>query len=472
VTPVDTVPLALAKDIGPIVVLVDRLPNKVEFAEALAEQVSIGLRQFSARSSWAYVDAADIEEVRTAGAVVYLGINGYDPLSDSALARLREARQLIVSQYHLSRLREVGIAFANTTGGKDIAAPANTTVRYKEQTFRTDQPDFLDFEVRTPARMLGAYNVSLPGKNSLPYIVQDGHALFINGDFSFDSDDDRRRGRTLAIFDAMTEFLGVQSPSRPLAMLRLEDVSALTPTSRLESIVDYLADAHVPYGIGVIPDLHVQGNPMKVVSPLREHADLLRVIRWSQEHGGVVILHGLHHCCSSEGAEGYEFWDQAHQAPVANDSPEWMRAQVKTGLDYVTGLGLTPQMWETPHYSASPADYRVVSEFFTAAWEVRDPIGWLPWLLRRDQYGIMLLPENLGYVSLDGNETVADQLALAKELLVCRNCIAAGFLHPSTVKIEDVRAYVEGLRNLGYAFVDPAQVIRLTISCGTVARAR
>src|SRR4029078_3508219 len=108
---------------------------------------------------------------------------------------------------------------------------------------------------------------------------------------------------------------------------------------------------------------------------------------------------------------------------------QWMRAQVSEAMTYATELGLHPKMWETPHYSASATDYRVVSDFFKAAWERREPVGWLPWVLLRDQYGAMVLPENLGYVSLDKTNTVADQLARAKELLVCRPCIAAGFLH-------------------------------------------
>jgi hypothetical protein len=173
-----------------------------------------------------------------------------------------------------------------------------------------------------------------------------------------------------------------------------------------------------------------------------------------------VLLHGLHHCCSSEDAEGYEFWDHDHNAPVSYDSAEWMRSQIVEGITDETALGLRPQIWETPHYSASPVDYGVVSEFFGAAWELRRPIGWLPWVLKRDQYGAMLLPEDLGYVSLDRTKTVADQLARAKELLVCQTCIAAGFLHPSTVPIEDVREYIKGLRDLGYVFVDLPQALR------------
>jgi hypothetical protein len=319
-------------------------------------------------------------------------------------------------------------------------------------------PDFLAFGAKEPAHVLSAYSVAIPENTSLPHIVQDGDALFVNGDISFDSSDAATRGVMLVTCDAMTQFLEAQPlPARPLAMLRLEDVSALTPVRRLDTVVRYLAAAHVPYGIGVIPDLHVKG---KVVASLQNNRELLNVLHWAAAHGATVILHGLHHCCSSQDAEGYEFWDRDHDAPLAHDSAEWMRTQVATGIAASNALGLHPQIWETPHYSASPIDYGVISEFFGAAWEIREPIGWLPWVLRRDQYRTMLLPENLGYVSLDGTKTVADQLVLAKELLVCRSCVAAGFLHPSTIWIEAVREYVNGLRDLGYVFVDPAQALR------------
>jgi hypothetical protein len=456
--PVDTAPLVLPTDIGPIFVLVDHLPGKENFVAARAEQVAIALRHFSARTSWGYVDTAPIAEVASAASVVYLGLNGNDPLSAEALARLRRAHHLIVSRYHLARLREAGIEFKHTVGGNDIVAPPNTLVRYNGQSFPAALPDLLAFDVKEPAHVLSDYSVALPNRSSLPYIVQDGDALFVNSDISFNSSDVSQRGAMLAACDAMTQFLGADPlPARHLAMLRLEDVSALTPARSLDNIVRYLAAARVPYGISVIPDLHVKG---KAVASLRSDSDLLEVLRWAEGHGAIIILHGLHHCCSSEDAEGYEFWDRDHDGPVSYDSADWMRSQVTNGIAVVTSLGLHPQMWETPHYSASPVDYAAVSEFFGVAWELRKPIGWLPWALKRDQYGIMLLPENLGYVSLDGTKTVADQLTRAKELLVCRSCIAAGYLHPSTIRLENVREYVDGLHDLGYAFVDPAQTLR------------
>ena len=346
------------------------------------------------------------------------------------------------------------IAFQHTEGGNDVIEAPNTMVHYKGQTFPSALPDLLSFNARNRTRYA---DYALANNTALPYIVQDGDALFINGEISFNSSDVTWRGAMLTVCDVITQFLSAQPlPARPQGMLRLEDVSALTPAPQLDSIVQYLAAAHVPYGIGVIPDVYIKG---KTISPLSGKRELLNVLRRAENQGATTILHGLHHCCSSDNAEGYEFWDHDNNAPLPSDSAAWMHSTVAEGLSDLTALGLHPQMWETPHYSASPVDYGAVSEFFAAAWELRRPIGWLPWVLKRDHYGTMIFPDNLGYISLDGKMTVADQLAKAKELLVCQSCLAAGFIHPNTVPVEEVRKYVDGLRELGYVFVDPGQAL-------------
>ncbi len=456
IIPVETAPLVLPNNVGSILVLVDHLPGNESFVEGRAEQVALGLRHFSEETSWDYVDAAPMEKVKSAAAVIYLGLNGNVPPSSDALARLRGTHRLVVSRYHLVTLRDAGVAFQHTKDGKDIAVPPNTEVRYKGQKFPCPLPDFLDFKITEPARLIADY--ALADKTSEPYIVRDGDALFVNGEISFDSGEVAWRGAMLAICDAITQFIAAQPlPGRPQAMLRLEDVSAVTPARQLDNIVQYLAAAHVPYGIGVIPDLLIKG---KVIRPLAGNRQLLDILHRAEQQGGTTTLHGLHHCCSSDNVEGYEFWDADHNAPLSSDSAAWMRSNVSEALADLTTLGLHPHIWETPHYSASAEDYKAVAEFFSVAWERRRPMGWVPWVLKRDQYGATLLPDDLGYVSLDGRMTVADQLARANELLVCQGCLAAGFIHPNTVPVGDVRKYVEGLRDMGYAFVDPGQAVR------------
>lgn len=442
------------RETGSILVLVDHLPSKPDFPAKRAEQVMIGLRYLTTRTSWAYVDEASVESVSNASAVVYLGLNGLDPVSSAALTRLRAAHRLIISQYHLAEIREAGIAFEDVGSSDDAKMPDGANVEYRKQDFPVSEvPDYIPLQARRPAHVLASYRFT--DGTDAPYIVTDGDALFINAPLSF-MFDDKSHGTMLAACDAIAEFLGVPASPKPVAMLRLEDVSGLTPWTNLAFIARYLWQAGVPYGIGVIPDLHVNGVRK---GALQDDAALVAVLQWAQDHGATIILHGLHHCCSSldeDGDEGYEFWDHQRNAPIPGDSTAWMRSMIREGLSDEKNLGLHPTMWETPHYQASPADYHAVAEFFPVAWERREPTDWLPWALRRDQYGSLILPENLGYVSHDGTHTVAQQLAQAKEMLACRYCLAAAFFHPTTVSVHDVSAYVEGMRNLGYTFADPS----------------
>jgi hypothetical protein len=434
-----------------VLVLVDRLPEKATFVRERAEQVAIGLRYFSTQTSWDYVDTASIEKIRSAAVIVYLGLNGKDHIAPEGLARLRAARRLIVSQHHLNELRNAGIALRDVSGGISLRMPTDTRIAYHDQLFPVKFFEYLGLHVHSPANVVADY--LLPDGSRSPYIIVDKDAMFVNGELSF-MVGNHLHGSMLTACDAIADFLGVTPNSKPLAMLRLEDVSSITSAWNMGIIALYLWKMHVPYGIGVIPDLKTREG---YGGPLGDNTILVWVLRWAQAHGAVIILHGLHHCCSAVDAEGYEFWDFDHNAPIAGDSAARMRQTIRTGLTEETALGLHPVIWETPHYSASPTDYKIVSEFFPIAWEPRRPVGWLPWALQRDQFGAVILPENLGFITNDGSRSVTDQLRAAQDMLACRHCVAAGFIHPATIPVQDVAAYVNGLRKLGYVFADPAQ---------------
>ena len=269
--------------------------------------------------------------------------------------------------------------------------------------------------------------------------------------FRYGSFDEDTNAAMIVACDVFNDALGASPIAHShVAMLRLEDVSVQTAAYRLAAIAELLDREKVPYGIGLIPDQLIRGQKLMTLSDDKE---LVSTLRWAQDHGARIILHGLHHSFNS--AEDYEFWDAVHERSLSYDSPEWMRERIQTGIDIEEGLGLYPRFWETPHYSASSADYIAVGEFFNTSWERRRPIGWLPWVLIADQYGERVLPEDIGYVSVDGSATVEQQMARARLLLTCRGCVAAGFLHPATVRLQDVAAYVHGLRALGYTLIDP-----------------
>jgi hypothetical protein len=285
----------------------------------------------------------------------------------------------------------------------------------------------------------------------------DGRATFVASPLTFASEfiDPYRQGAWLAGCDLLR--IGLGAPAEPkIALLRFEDVSVEVPTGRMRAIADYMASRDVPYGIGVIPDQLIKDVNLRT---LAQDPSLVETLRFAQAHGARIILHGLHHSFNSP--EDFEFWDAEHNRPLPEDSVAWMTDRVTRGLNIERGLGLDPVMWESPHYAASPLDYRVVSTFFGTSWERRRPLAFLPWALQHDEYGSVLLPENLGYESVGGDKrmTLRMQLARAQAFSVCADCIPAGFLHPSTVPLADVIDYVNGLQALGYRFVDPLAVI-------------
>ncbi len=432
-----------------ITVIIDRVPGHDKQTSLHAWEVSIALRHFTPRTTWMYAD--HLTATAAGDAVVYLGDNATASIPIRALNLLRLAKTLVLQGGHLQEFRSHGVAFEHVRPGTLRAVSKNARLNYHDSALPVAQTSALDLQVAEPAKVLAALT---DGKHTVPYGVQDGRATFINGPIDFDQLESRPVLQHQMIVNCDLLSTGLQAEPVPrvhLAMLRLEDVSVQTQAVRLRAIVNYLSQAGIPYGLGVIPDQLIRG---KTLSTLPQDPELVTILRFAQSHGARIILHGLHHSFNS--SEDYEFFDAVHLRPLPQDSVSWMRTKVSTGLRIEQSLGLRPLFWETPHYAASQLDYRTLDGMFTASWEQRRPIFWLPWVLQRDEYGALLLPEDLGYISYGGDDTLAQQLQMANDLRLCRECIAAGFLHPSTVTLSDVRGYVEGLQSLGYVFADPA----------------
>ena len=437
-----------------ILVVTDRVANPA-FAGLHASEVANLLRHFTPDTQWGYIDRLTHDQVARADVIVYLGDNGATPVPPAALEALRGAKRLVLTRFHIHQFHDAKIAFTHVTEGQDTKIAAPITANYRGHAVEVWQSDYVKLAVAAPAEAVAEFTI---GVQAAPYVVRDGSATFINGTIDYDRLEARPQtfGQAALIADVLNDALGAQPLSdEHFAMLRLEDVSVQTQATRLKAIVEYLAAQGVPYGIGLIPDQLIKGQTL---STLDQDPELVAVLTYAQTHGATIILHGLHHSFNSP--EDFEFWDQLHRRPLAVDSAQWMDGKIAQGLKTERDLGLKPRMWETPHYSASSTDYGEVTKYFSVAWEDREPNGWLPWPLQRDVYGVTLLPENLGYVANDGSTTVDNQLAIAKELLICRGCIAAGFLHPATIPLEVFEKYVQGLRTLGYHFADPGEFVR------------
>ena len=428
------------------------------YERALAESAAIALHHFAAHTSWKYVDDLSAADVRNADAVAYFSTRSAMPAT--GWQNLRYARRLVVFNQHLAQMQSLGF-FPHVTGAKEIRVPANARIQYGGQTFALPGQVYTRFDAGKGAEALGA----IDAVGVTPFAVMDGPATFIAAPLDFGSPflDPYGQGYLVAACDALR--IGLHAPAMPrVAMLRFEDVSVEVPADNMRGIVLYMAQHNLSYGIGVIPNQLIKGVTLRRLS---SDPRLVEALLYAQAHRARIILHGYHHSWNSP--EDYEFWDNVHDRPLPYDSVAWMTGRIEKGLAIERGLGLRPVMWESPHYSASPLDYGVLSKFFAVAWERRDPVDFLPWPVQRDEYGSVLLPEDLGYVALSGQGapevtkwmTLDMQLARARDFLVCGDCVVAGFLHPSTVSLDTVAGYVDGIQKLGYRFVDPLRLIAL-----------
>jgi uncharacterized protein YdaL len=447
-------PYPLAQSPSSVLVVADRLPGYERYANDVLVADTDLLSHFTPDVRSRFADKVTAADAAAASAVVYIGDSEY-PAPPGALQAMRAARRLVLIGNHLAQFHAAGVAFAHVAAAGNERAPKGTVVAYDGKDFPF-AGSFQRISAKAGATTIASFDWS---SGTDGFIVKDGDATYVNGQMDFSDDDlaPAHNGYQLVIADDLARALGaVQAPDGHIALLRLEDVSVQTPVDNLRDIVTELATLHVRYGIGVIPDQLIEGEHLE---SLAQDRGLVTVLLWAQAHGATIVLHGLHH--SYHSAEDFEFWDAVHDRPLPYDSASWMSGRIEEGLRDERAVGLDPVMWETPHYAASPTDYSVTAKYFTTVWEQRRPLGWAPWIMQRDQYGQRVLPEDLGYVALDPNpdESLGAQMDRARALLVCRGCIAAGFLHPTTVSPDTVRAYVLSLRAMGYTFADPRRYI-------------
>jgi hypothetical protein len=181
-------------------------------------------------------------------------------------------------------------------------------------------------------------------------------------------------------------------------------------------------------------------------------------LRWAQQHGATIVLHSP--------------YARYTEPPV-----EFLKTQSLIGdvLKREHNQGLDPLIWETPYgsagllddveaagvdSSAGLPDHIEAARFFGTTWERSSPVASLPWIVQSDAYGQLVLPAYLDSISASSPPTVQQQLNTARTLLMCRGCVATGFLPIPTVSLESVERYVDGLRAMGYVFMDPRMFAR------------
>ncbi len=263
-------------------------------------------------------------------------------------------------------------------------------------------------------------------------------------------------------------FLGSErmESAKLLGYLRLEDIHPLVDPSALLEIAKLLKAKEIPYMVAVIP---VYTNPeTKKEYHFSDFPELLEVLKYIQNNGGSIVLHGYtHQFRLSETGEGFEFWDVENNMPIYQGPDEeivrmeredfqsdyeyeqhlsakkayerdYIEKRLTRGIQELANYGIYPLAFEAPHYTMSQHGYEVISHMFStyvgqlqvsdSNWEVMatSPYITKPTFL----HGMQFLPETIGYVDKDDPRAIEKMLALAKEYQFVRGGMVAGFYHP------------------------------------------
>lgn len=288
----------------------------------------------------------------------------------------------------------------------------------------------------------------------LPYAVHGSNLwAFADSPFAYA----REGGRWLVFSDLLHDILGQDHEADRRVLLRIEDITPQSDPAAIRRIADYLAGEKVPFQLSLVP---VYVDPAAQEEEfLAENPELVAALRYAVGRGAAVVMHGVTHQYRGASTDDYEFWDVIAGTPIPAVSDDWLERRIEQGIADCCGSGLYPIAWETPHYAASQRDYRVISRFFDTfhdrpmVADVPDAQMLAPYRFRLPETGVQVIPENLGYISLDNRgRDAAAMLRNLDGMGAVRDGLAAFFFHPF-LPLADLQHLVQGMKSRGWTFV-------------------
>jgi uncharacterized protein YdaL len=303
--------------------------------------------------------------------------------------------------------------------------------------------------------------------------------------------------RYMVFADLLFDFL--KAPARhnaKNALIRLEDIDPYTSLKWLKKAVKIMRNNGVTPHISIIP---IFRDPLYFIERadhrpeirMEEKADFFALMQSYSADGTVFIWHGVTHQYndienpfSATSGDDYEFWNAVDKTPLAEDSVTYVLDKLDKGFESLKLANITPVLWLTPHYHASPLDDVMFGQMFdwvvgrcvysdfkiggVKALESTQPLSFdltdssrsqnrreffsdlqvnavdnnhefgqiYPYELYGNIYAQRVIPENLGNVQpylseqVTGTRTVETMLADARRNLVLRDVWASAFYHP------------------------------------------
>mgnify|MGYP001190345364 CR=1 FL=1 len=296
------------------------------------------------------------------------------------------------------------------------------------------------------------------------------------------------------LHDVFTEDVSrAEQQSKNPGYLRLEDIHPLVDPDHMMEIARILKEKDIPYMVAVIP---VYTNPVTGKQyHFSDSPELLKVLKYMQDNGGSIILHGYtHQYRQSETGEGFEFWDVEHNMPIyhghvdrvvaktADDftsveayeqymnerkafERKYIEERLSRGIQELANYGLYPLAFEAPHYTMSQHGYEVAAEYFSTYsgqlqlsdenWEIMSTAPYVtrPTFLQ----GMLLLPETIGYLQPENPQAIEQMMDRAHQYMFVRDGMVAGFYHPY-LGVELFHELIEQLTQLDVSWIDLKQL--------------
>ena len=300
--------------------------------------------------------------------------------------------------------------------------------------------------------------------------------------------------RYLAFCDILNDIVGIPEPHAKQAALRIEDVSAICPSATLRALADTLYSYNVPYAVCVIPDymdplgVYNNGTPLEI--QMQTSQQFISDLQYMQSEGAQIIMHGVTHQYSNVpnpvngvSAADVEFMvvtfdsngNEIVNGPVPTDTTAWCTARIKSGLAMMKEGGF-PRVngWNTPHYFATPTDYKVFGTEFNFAMDraltyATDNAANLHYLIQpspyvyTDEYNNVRVPETLGYCDPSGTSGLVNlptnMIGYANSLTCVRGAWAGMYYHwfLGTTYLSQL---VSGIQAAGYTFINPSASVQ------------
>ncbi|EQK81998.1 hypothetical protein QE7_0943, partial [Clostridioides difficile CD92] len=325
------------------------------------------------------------------------------------------------------------------------------SVNYRGKSYNLDEHYVFNIveSKDTSNKVIGSINDTL---NKYPYIINDKNLFYVS---KLDLD-----GVLFYIFcDSLNDIFNIKTFDKGRIFVRIEDVHAFREPKNLVEIADYLSSKNIPFTIALIP-AYVNPKNHKVIT-LSESPEIVKAIKYMQDKGGTVILHGYTHQYKKEevSGEGDEFWDGKKDEPLKENMKIFVKDRVLNGLRVCIENGIYPLAFEAPHYAMESEGYKELKKYFSTYMgqhqnnDKKFSTNTYPYIIRDTEEFNIFIPENLGYIDPEDKFTFQNIKENLDKLSIVRG-FSGGFFFHSYLNIEYLKNTIEYLEKQNIEFMN------------------